>query len=491
MWQSSIIKWVLLLFCFIQASATETAAQHQSEVPTNVVFILSDDHRYDFMGFHENAPEWLKTPAMDRMALEGAHIQNAFVTTSLCSPSRASILTGQYAHNHQVVDNSSPIPEGTRFFPEFVQENDYKTGYIGKWHMGNVNDDPMPGFDHWVSFRGQGVYYNPVLNVDGERSKHEGYTSEILTDYAVGWLKERNKDGDPFFLYLSHKAVHAEFYPAERHRDTYADAEITYPVTMANTESNYRGKPDWVKEQRYSWHGVDYMYHNRPDHPQSLEEIIVEYSETLMGVDNSIGRIMDYLKQAGLAENTLVVYMGDNGFLLGEHGLIDKRNAYEESIRVPMLAWSPGWIEGGTKIDALIRNIDIAPTILELTGTDTPIEMDGESFVDILNGQSQDEDREFLYEYYWEAAFPHTPTTFALRSDRYKYIFYHGVWDRQELYDLQSDPLEQHNLAEIPKYTPIVNEMRNRLFDRLENENATAVPFRRFNWQADEKLIED
>jgi N-acetylglucosamine-6-sulfatase len=182
--------------------------------------------------------------------------------------------------------------------------------------------------------------------------------------------------------------------------------------------------------------------------------------------------------------------MGDNGFLLGEHGLIDKRNAYEESIRVPMLAWAPGTIEAGSRIDALVRNIDIAPTVLDLMDIDTEIDMDGQSFLPLLQGESAgDEDREFLYEYYWEHAFPHTPTTFALRGDRYKYIYYHGVWDRSELYDLQADPQEQFNLVDMPGTGEIANQMRDRLFDRLEEADAMNIPMRRGSWQAGERLL--
>jgi len=464
----------------------ESDQPDEKEKPRNIVYILSDDHRYDFMGFHEKAPSYIETPSMDRMAKEGAHIKNAFVTTSLCSPSRASILTGQYAHKHRVVDNTSPIPEGTRFFNEDIQQNGYITGYFGKWHMGERDDSPMPGWDRWVSFRGQGVYYDPLLNIDGERKQFEGYTTDILTDLAVDWLEERKGNPDePFFMYLSHKAVHAEFMPAERHKGYFEDIEIDYPVTMPNTERNYRTKPDWVKEQRFSWHGVDYMYHGDFD----FDLFYRAYLETLLALDESVGRVLDYLEENGLAENTLVIYMGDNGFLHGEHGLIDKRQAYEESMRVPMLAWAPGFIEPGTVVEELVRNLDIAPTILELTGSDTNIEMDGTSFLPLLTGGESDRDREFLYEYYWEAAFPHTPTTFALRQDRYKYIWYHGIWDRNELYDLQEDPNEQYNLIEVPQYQDIRNEMRNRLFDKMESMNAMQIPLRRFNWQADEKLI--
>ena len=455
--------------------------------PRNVVVILSDDHRYDFMGFHPDAPDFLRTPHLDRMAAEGAHLANAFVTTSLCSPSRASILTGQYAHNHRIVDNTSPIPEGTRFFPHDLRENGYRTAYVGKWHMGEVDDEPQPGFDHWVSFRGQGSYTDPLLNVNGEQVPHEGYTTDILTDYALDWLREQD-GSEPFFLELSHKAVHAEFVPAPRHVGTYAEITVPYPPTMADTERNYWGKPRWVREQRTSWHGVDYLYHGTLG-PGGFDAFYRRYAEALLALDESVGRVLEYLDESGLAENTLVLYLGDNGFLLGEHGLIDKRNAYEASIRIPMLAWAPGWIEPGSRVDGLVRNLDIAPTLLELTGASTTIPMDGQSFLGLLSGEPAGEvDREFLYEYYWEYAFPHTPTTFALRGDRFKYIFYHGVWDTFELYDLQNDPQERVNLIEVPAFRPVADEMRDRLFDRLAADDAMVVPMRRGNWQAGERL---
>ncbi len=473
----SAVLAVGLMVCAATASAQK-----------NVVFILADDHRYDFMGFMESAPDFLETPALDRMAAEGMHLRNAFVTTALCSPSRASILTGQYAHHHGIVDNTSPIPEGTHFFPEDLQEAGYKTAFIGKWHMGEEDDRPQPGFDQWVSFRGQGVYENPTLNVNGKRVEREGYTTDLLTDYAMEWMKEQQDEDAPFFLYLSHKAVHAEFIPAERHAGKYADVKIPYPATMANTESNYRGKPNWVREQRYSWHGVDFAYHGAMD----FDAFYRSYAETLLAVDNSVARVLDYLEANDLAENTLVIYMGDNGFLLGEHGLIDKRNAYEESIRVPMLAWSPGTIKAGSTTDALVRNIDVASTVLELADADTDIDMDGESFLPLLRGHKpKTQDREFLYEYYWEHAFPHTPTTLALRGDRFKYIYYHGIWDQNELYDLKADPEERHNLINIPAFQDVVKDMNSRLFDRLKADGALQIPLRRGFWQADERLLRE
>ena len=484
------IRRVLLLLLavlgpFGPAAARGAAAQTAAAPPRNVVFILSDDHRYDFMSFMKSAPPFLKTPALDRMARQGVHVRNAFVTTALCSPSRASILTGQYAHRHGIVDNSTPIPEGTRFFPGQLQRAGYRTAFVGKWHMGHEDDAPQPGFDQWVSFRGQGVYSNPELNINGQRRQEEGYTTDLLTGHALEWLKrQQSSEPDrPFFLYLSHKAVHAEFEPAPRHRGRYANAPIPYPDTMADTGDNYRGKPAWVREQRFSWHGVEHMYHGA----MQFDQFYRAYCETLLALDESVGRVLDYLEQTGLDRSTLVIYMGDNGFLLGEHGLIDKRNAYEESIRVPMIAWAPGYLEAGTATDRLVRNIDVAPTLLELAGVPAPAGMDGRSVLPALRGEDVSWEGELLYEYYWEYAFPHTPTTLALRGDRYKFIYYPGVWDRQELYDLTADPAERHNLIDRPEHAARVKEMRERLWDRLEEGGGMTVPLRRGSFQANER----
>ena len=477
------------------AAIAAAPAPAQPARPRNVVIILSDDHRYDFLGFMPRAPRWLRTPGLDRMRAEGAHVRNAFVTTSLCSPSRASILTGQYAHRHGVVDNSSPIPPGTTFFPQYLQRAGWRTAYIGKWHMGEDagSDQPRPGFDHWISFRGQGSYTDPTLNVNGRSTALTGYTTDILTDSAVAWLARQpaGDGGRPFFMVLAHKATHAEFVPAPRHAGQYADSAIPYPPTMANTESNYQGKPRWVREQRNSWHGVDYAYHG----DLRFDDFYRAYGETLLALDESVGRVLDELRRSGLDRSTLVLYMSDNGFVLGEHGLIDKRHAYEESIRIPMLAWAPGLVAPGSTVEANVRNIDVAPTVLELAGVRPPERhaLDGRSVLAALRGggtaaaRQASGEGEFLYEYYWEYAFPHTPTTFALRGDRFKYVYYHGVWDVNELYDLRTDSLEQSNLVNVPFYRDTVAAMRRRLFDRLEATGGMQVPIRRGDWQAAER----
>ena len=277
--------------------------------------------------------------------------------------------------------------------------------------------------------------------------------------------------------------MHAEFVPAPRHAGRYDTATIRYPETMANTEANYRNKPDWVYEQRYSWHGVDYMYHGAME----FDEFYHNYNETLLALDESIGRVLAFLDSTRLSQSTLVIYMSDNGFLLGEHGLIDKRNAYEASIRVPMLVYAPGMVEPGSRITDIVRNIDIAPTLLELAGASTDRPMDGRSVLPLIRGERMGSPGEFLYEYYWEYAFPHTPSTFALRGDRFKYIFYHGLWDLNEFYDLRTDSLERHNLIGVPYYQDSIRAMRNRMFDRLSETGGMQIPMRRGDWQANER----
>jgi len=458
----------------------------------NIIFILADDHRYDAMGFM-NKIQGLQTPGMDRMAKEGAHIKNAFVSTALCSPSRASILTGQYAHTHTVVDNDAPLPKDLVFFPQYLQKNGYQTAFLGKWHMGNTDDQPQPGFDYWLSFQGQGTYYNSTFNINGKRIKQpeDGYVSDQLTDHAINWLNGRKKD-KPFFVYLSHKGVHAEFYPAKRHQGKYANLPIVCPpsmyltatdssktygvVTAPQTKVNYRDIPEWVRKQRYSWHGVDYMYHGAIP----FDDFYRRYLETLQAVDESVERVVNWVKEQGLQNNTMVVYMGDNGFSFGEHGLIDKRHAYEESMRVPLLVWAPGMIKPASVVEQVVMNVDLAPTFLELAGIPAPAQMQGYSFTNLLKGATVGWKRDkVFYEYYWESAFPQTPTTFAVRSNRYKYIYYNGLWDINELFDLQNDPYEMNNLIRDTSYRKIGLQLKDELFKWLRETNGLQIPLKR------------
>ena len=451
------------------APALRTLAQPQK--PRNIIFILTDDHRYDALGFLR-PQRFLETPNLDILAREGVHFRNAFVTTSLCSPSRASILTGQYAHQHKIVDNNTAIPRGTQFFPELLQKAGYATAFIGKWHMGGESDDPQPGFDRWISFRGQGTYLpsHNGLNSDGRRVPQKGYITDELTDYALTWLGERRKD-QPYFLYLSHKAVHAEFFPAERHRGRYANAEFVPPRSMDAAGTNASGRPMWVQNQRNSWHGIEYAYHSNLE----LGEYYKRYAETLLAVDESVGRVLSALKERNELESTLLIYMGDNGFGFGEHGLIDKRNAYEESIRVPLLARCPELAHGNQTVNQVVANLDIMPTILEVAGIQSREGLPGRSVLPLMRGESTAWRDSLLYEYYWERNFPQTPTMFALRGDRYKYIHYYGIWDSDELYDLMNDPQETKNLIYTRELQPVVREMNRKLFATLEQTGGMSI----------------
>ncbi|MGC4231919.1 MAG: sulfatase, partial [Niabella sp.] len=448
----------------------------------------------------------LKTPNLDRLASEGAHLKNAFATTALCSPSRASILTGQYAHTHTVVDNMSPQPPNLVFFPQYMQAAGYQTAFFGKWHMGGENPDPRPGFNKWVSFRGQGTYYDPVLNIDGKNKKFDGaYTPDLLTEMAVEWLAARDKN-KPFFVYLSHKSVHADFQPAKRHKDMYRDIKVQYPVSMFMTKTdssknftrglwagqqgytfNYQDIPSWVRAQRYSWHGVDYMYHGQTD----FDQFYRDYLETLMGVDDSVGEILKFLQKNGLDKETLVVYMGDNGFAFGEHGLIDKRTAYEASMRVPMLARCPAMIKPGSVIKEDVLNIDVAPTFLELAGIKKPQQMQGQSFAGLMQGKVLPWRKEFFYEYYWELDFPQTPTQFAVRTDRYKYIRSHGVWDIDQLYDLEKDPHEVNNLIRDANHQQIAKDLNAKLWRWLKDTEGLFIPLKPINNRKRDHLYKD
>jgi arylsulfatase A-like enzyme len=472
------------------AAPTPVSAPVPAERPRNIVFVLLDDLRYDVMGFLRPG---LNTPNIDFLARNGVYFPNAVVTSSLCSPSRATILTGQTTRNHGVVDNTNSSEAGLVFFPSYLQRAGYQTGFFGKWHMGNDTDAPRPGFDKWVSFKGQGTYFatdglspaqiaagkRQTLNVDGKVVNRTGYITDELTGYALDWLEHGRDKSKPFFLYLSHKAVHADAVPPERYKDQYTGLDIPMPASMANTPENNRGKPKWVLDQRNSWHGVDYPYYTQDRFADRVRDIY----RTLSPVDESLGKLLAYLRKEGIEKDTLIVFTSDNGFLYGDHGLIDKRNAYEPSVRVPMLVYAPGLLPKGAVNPALVRNLDIAPTLLDVAHVPEPAQMEGKSWLPVAEGKIRPtgwNPGDFVYEYYWDWTFPQTPTTFAIERDRVKYIQYHGVWDTEELYDLAKDPDEMHNLIDDPAYAERKAALRTALFDQLANAHGQhVVPFTR------------
>jgi len=490
----AINRWRPAVLALCSALSLHASAQPAPSTPNapppryNIVFVLVDDLRYDMMGF---LTPGLKTPNIDALAKNGVYFKNAVVTSSLCSPSRATILTGMTARNHGIIDNNDSSEEDLKFFPSYLQAAGYATAFFGKWHMGNAVDSPRPGFDRWVSFAGQGTYFpedllspeqiaagrRQTLNVDGTIVSRNGYITDELTDYTMDWLENGRDKSKPFFLYLSHKAVHSDALPPERYKTQYADLDIKLPASLANTPENNAGKPIWVRNQRNSWHGADFP--GASDTP--LQETVRNIYRTITPIDDSLGRIMSYLKKHKLENKTMIVFYSDNGYLIGDHGLIDKRNAYEPSIRVPMVVYAPGLVPKGTVNEALVRNLDLAPTFLEIAGVTRPAQMEGRSWLGLSEGKTTAAEwnsQDFIYEYYWEWTLPMTPTTFAIERNRLKYIQYHGVWDLEELYDLQKDPDEMHNLIDDPSYLTRKIELRAALFTKLtDSRGRHAVPF--------------
>ena len=418
----------------------------------NIIFILTDDQRFDAMGCAGHP--WLKTPNMDRLAAEGVLFSNAFVTTSLCSPSRGSFLTGCYAHRHEVFKNNGVDPkQSVSTFPELLQEAGYETAFIGKWHLAR-NNSPRPGFDHWVSFTGQGRYDRNKLNVDGQVVQSDTYITDELTNYAVRFLnKQHNR---PFMLYLSHKAVHAPFTPAKRHANLYSDIEIK---SRHNPKDNLETKPPWGRKMDPKW-----------------KSQILSYYRCLAAVDDSVGRVLQTLEQINILDNTVVIFAGDNGYFHGEHGgMWDKRAAYEPSMRIPILMRYPRLAGPATICDEMVLNIDLAPTVLELAGVPNPGTIQGQSWLGVLKGRPGR--RSFLYEYFQEADRKYKrPTILAVRTKRWKYVTY-PLDDSLtgELYDMLKDPDELNNLIGNPDCINIIEKMKKEL-EQLKRETGFRYP---------------
>jgi N-acetylglucosamine-6-sulfatase len=444
----------------------------------NIIFILTDDQRYDAIGCLGNPP-WLKTPNMDRLVKEGLLFKNTFCPMSLCAPSRASFLTGKYATRTGVRDNEVSFPPENVTFSRLLHTAGYETAFIGKWHMGRQNE-PQPGFDRWVSFVGQGVYNDPVLNVDGKDIKRPGYITDLLNDYALEFLKRKREK--PFCLYLAHKAVHDPREPAPRHAALYANE--TYPLPPS-AKYNMEGKPNCVREKSVLSKGQTF-----PPDPEKWQENTRRYYRCLGAVDDGIGQILKTLGEMDQLKNTVLIFAGDNGYLLGEHGQWDKRFAYEESIRIPFVVYFPGTVKPGTVRDEMILNIDMAPTLLDLAGVPIPSYMQGQSFKPLLQGKNIKWREDFLYHYYLEfdlsimspeqkAGFEKmfknldpgpllTPENMAVRTKEWKYITYPGIQDIDELYDLRNDPYEMKNLALDPRSADVLKKMKTRMVQLIE-----------------------
>lgn len=430
----------------------------------NILFILSDDHRWDAMSCMGHP--FVQTPQLDRICREGARFANAFVTTSLCSPARASFLTGCYAHTHGVTDNwgREYDPEITPPFPLLLQRAGYETAMVGKWHMAD-HAEPRAGFDYWLSFRGQGVYFNPTLNENGRTFEAEGYMTDLLTDYALRWLEQPREK--PFCMILSHKAVHGDFQPAPRHADLYEGEELPEPPNYHDT---FKGKAAWQRKPG-GWvrrSGEEVREEIPAPGPWRTPESAMDYFRTLAAVDEGVGRVLDLLEAQGRLDDTLVIYAGDNGMFWGEHRRGDKRVPYEEALRIPLLMRYPRAIAPGSVVEDMVLNIDVAPTICELAGADQLEVMQGRSVTSLFADADARWRDAFLYTY-WVDYTPAIPRIIGIRTARHKLLRYPDLDDIDELYDLEADPHELRNIAQDPAHAEVKARLDAAL-DRLLRE---------------------
>lgn len=496
---------------FLFGGASDTVA-HEAKRP-NIVFIFSDDHAPQAISAYGSRIN--RTPNIDRMAQEGALFVNSFCANSICGPSRANILTGKHSHINGFMRNGDRFDGSQMTFPKLLQNAGYQTALIGKWHLGT---EPT-GFDHWEILPGQGSYYNPVfLQMEGGRKKYEGYCTDIISERSLQWLKEERDPDKPFILMTQHKAPHRNWSPHPRHFSLYEDERIPEPPTLFD---DYSGRSRLLKENEMSiadhfhW-GHDMKFrgenlfpehfrglgngeygrmtekqkevwdaHYKPENQEFIRKMragelseqeivkwkyqryIKDYLRCIAAVDDGVGRLLDYLDESGLAENTVVIYSSDQGFYLGEHGWYDKRWMFEESFKMPFVIRWPNVVPPGVRSKALIQNIDYAPTFLELAGVDIPDGIQGRSIVPVLKngGMATPEWRDAVYYAYYENAAVHNvPKHDGVRTDRYKLMFFPRTREWQ-LFDLEKDPLELNSLHDEADYSEVLAGLKKRYED--------------------------
>jgi len=467
--------------CKADLSPQNEAGATEGDAPPNIVVVVVDDLRWDEFGAAGHP--YLETPNIDRLAKEGATFRNAFHVVPLCSPNRASILTGQYPSRHGIVDNVARnlASHRLRTFPRDLQRAGYETAFIGKWHMGN-DPTPRPGFDYWVGLPGQGRTLSPQLYEEGGLHEVEGYVTDLLTERALAFL--RREHDRPFFLYLSHKAVHPDarqlddgsvdttrpggYLPAPRHRGRYEQALFPRRQNFARSPQDLSGKPALLRALAIRNSAQIMGRFAALIDPGTSEETIRRRAEMLLAVDEGLGRILQALEETRLLDRTMIVFTSDNGFFYGEHGLsIERRLPYEESIRNPFLVRYPPLVDTGSEIDELVLSIDIAPTVLEVAGVPVGPHIQGRSVVALFGGEVPDWRRSLLVEFHsYENPMPWLIDMDyrAVRTKRYKYVRWIRHPGMDELYDLETDPYEMRNVI----HDPNVARVRDLLGAELE-----------------------
>ncbi len=505
---------LLTLFAFTLVIAGCRADKANQKTPPNIIFIMSDDHAYQAISAYSD--HLIQTPNIDRIAREGMLFSNACVTNSICAPSRATILTGKHCHIHGKIDNYFPFDTTQVTFPQLFQDAGYQTAMFGKLHFGN---NPK-GIDEFKILPGQGQYYNPDFITNNGNVRIEGYTTDVITDLTIDWMKNRRDSEKPFLLFYLHKAPHREWLPAERHFREYIHKTFPEPATLFD---DYRGRGSAAKEAEMNilvhmnWAGDSKLYPEVMDelgiepttnwdkramenalkrftpeqrvawdevygpmneefkkiYPAMTEEekmswryqrYMQDYLGSIAAVDEGVGTLLDYLDEEGLTENTIVVYTSDQGFYLGEHGWFDKRFIYDESFKTPLLVRWPGVTEAGSKCDQMVQNLDFAQTFLDAAGIKAPEDMQGESLVPLLKGDDDSWDRDAVYYHYYEYPSVHmVKRHYGIVTREYKLVHFYYDIDEWELYDRMKDPMELQNEYDNPAYAEVVAELHEKL----------------------------
>jgi arylsulfatase A-like enzyme len=434
----------------------------------NILYIMADDHAAHAISAYGSKVN--KTPNIDRIATGGMRFNNCFVTNSICTPSRACIITGKYSHINGVpvfnhIDGSQPT------LAKYMQKAGYRTGMIGKWHLGT---DPT-GFDYWNILPGQGVYRDPVLIENGQRKKHPGYVTDIITDLSLEFIKNCPKD-QPFFLMCHHKAPHRPWVPDPRHAKLFENVEIPEPATF---NDDFAGRSDAAREATMRIDRDLTKNDLKQTPPQGLtpeqlkkwkyQRYMRDYLACIASIDDNVGRMLDFLDRNGMAENTIVIYTSDQGFFLGDHDWFDKRFMYEESLRMPFLVRWPGHVKPGSTSDGMILNVDFAPMMMDAADLSVPSDMQGRSFLPLMKGQTPADWRTSMYYRYYHYPQDHrVQPHLGVRTLDYKLIYFNKI-DQWELYDLRKDPIEMKNLYSDPAHAEIVKKLKVEMY-RLKKE---------------------
>lgn len=479
---------LLIAFAWIGCTPPSDEARRPAETPKtdgprpDVVVVVVDDLRWDEFGAAGHP--YLETPNIDRLAAEGALFTNSFHAVPLCSPNRASLLTGQYPSRHGIIDNVARnlLSHSLETYPRAMQANGYATAFLGKWHMGN-DPTPRPGFDYWVGLPGQGRSTDPELFEDGALHVVPGYTTDLLTDRALDFIARQATDR-PYLVYLAHKAVHPDvkqrddgsvdpnsslgYVPAPRHRGLYEDEVFTRRPNVTSSLDDLAEMPAVRRALAYrASPDITELFGGILD-PGTSEETIRRRAEMLLSVDESLGRIMAALEERGTLDRTLIVLTSDNGFFFGEHGLsLERRLPYEESIRNPLLMRYPPLVKAGSRPAGFAMSVDVAPTVLELARVPISDQIQGRSLVPLLAGDSPSDWRtSLMVEFYtYENPMPWLLDMDyrMVRTDQYKYIHWTHHPDLDELYDMRADPYEMDNLMDVPELAAVRAELRAEL----------------------------